>query len=70
VIRLDEIVPNALYTEKEAAPLLGRSTHWLQRHRWLGTGPVYIRNGRPVRYRGSDLITWLESGRVEPARVA
>lgn len=66
MIRIDAIILEAFYTEKEAAPLLGKSVAWLQKHRCYGTGPAYFKNGKPIHYRGSDLVAWLESGRVEP----
>lgn len=65
MIRIDAIIPAALYTEKEAAPLLGKSLAWMRRCRWIGTGPVYLKQGRPILYRGSDLIVWLEQGAIK-----
>jgi hypothetical protein len=31
------------------------------------TGPAYYRLGRKIIYRGSDLNSWAEANRVEPA---
>ena len=35
-----------------------------------GTGPRYIRVGRHVRYRQSDIDAWLDSHAVEPRSAA
>ena len=50
-----------LLTEIEAAPVLGMSRAWLQRKRWEGGGPPYVKYDRAVRYRSSDLIAWIEA---------
>ncbi|WP_394693238.1 helix-turn-helix transcriptional regulator [Hyphobacterium sp.] len=49
-----------LLTTRDAANYLGVSDSCLQRHRWAGTGPVFIRLGRNgrVRYCPSDLDAW------------
>lgn len=63
--------PERLLREQEAAKLLGVSHYWLQRQRWLGTGPNWVRvggpHGRAVRYRGSDIEGWIESNVVHRA---
>jgi predicted DNA-binding transcriptional regulator AlpA len=50
-----------LLTTRDAANYLGVSDSCLQRHRWAGTGPAFIRLGRNgrVRYRPCDLDAWL-----------
>jgi predicted DNA-binding transcriptional regulator AlpA len=50
-------------SEREAARFLDNmSPRSLQRYRLAGTGPRYIRLGpRCVRYRRSDLQTWLDA---------
>jgi predicted DNA-binding transcriptional regulator AlpA len=57
-----------LLTEKDAAPIIGMSVSWLQRARWKGGGPEYIkiRNGRAVRYELSSLMRWIEVNRRTP----
>jgi predicted DNA-binding transcriptional regulator AlpA len=63
-----------LLPERDAAAILGVSVYWLQRQRWLGTGPSFVRvggpNGRAVRYRASDLEQWIESNLVDPKRTS
>lgn len=51
-----------LLTTKEAAPILGVSVAFLERDRWAGARVPYIKIGsRAVRYRQSDLATYIES---------
>lgn len=52
--------PRNLVPERDAAKYLCVSDAWLQRQRWLGTGPVYVKVGsRAVRYRMGDLEDWV-----------
>ena len=57
-----------LYDETAAGRYLGGddkpiSPRSLQRKRQDGTGPAFIKVGRLVRYRQSDLDTWLAGQR-------
>ena len=52
--------PEKLHDQKEVAQALGKSTAWLERQRWAGTGPIYRKVGRSVRYLGADLNAWLD----------
>lgn len=57
---------DVLFGEGDAAKYLGGenspvSVRTLQRWRMEGTGPVYVRLGRLVRYRQRDLDAWLAS---------
>jgi hypothetical protein len=49
--------------------MLGVSTAWLERKRWEGRPPAYVRvggpNGRAVRYRESDLLNYIEANTVK-----
>jgi len=40
----------------------------LERLRWLGEGPPYVRpsNARAVRYREEDILAWIEKHRIDP----
>lgn len=38
-----------------------KSEAWAERARLEGTGPPYIKIGRSVRYRASDVEDWLEA---------
>lgn len=51
-----------LLTTKQAAPILGVSIAFLERDRWAGARIPYIKIGsRAVRYRMSDLMSFIES---------
>lgn len=63
------VTPNKnLIPERDAAEYLCVSAAWLQRQRWLNTGPTYVKVGtRAVRYRRDDLEAWVSAnlrGRV------
>jgi predicted DNA-binding transcriptional regulator AlpA len=63
---LTKIVPwldDPLLVEKEVAQMVRCSTSCLQKHRWSGTGPEFIRMGRSIRYRLSAVQRWLEEPR-------
>lgn len=49
--------------EKQAAEYIGMSVSYLQHDRCYGNknpGPPYLKLGRSIRYRLSDLNDWLE----------
>ena len=48
-----------LLTQVEAARLLRLSERTLERLRLQGGGPLYVKAGRAVRYRESDLEEWI-----------
>lgn len=56
---------------RDAALILGVSAAWLERQRWKGEEPRYVRvggpTGRAVRYRESDLRAYIEANIVGPA---
>lgn len=59
-----------LLTEPEAAHFLSMSPHSLRMSRYTGrlcstTAPPWLRLGRQVRYRTSDLVEWAERTAVE-----
>jgi Helix-turn-helix domain len=49
----------------DAATYLGLSLWWLKNARRKGTGPAYLRIGRTIRYRVTDLDEWQLKHRVE-----
>ena len=59
--------PNNLQTvdERQAAVITGFSVKGLQQQRWLGKPPTYLKVGRLIRYRISDLEKFLDSCTVE-----
>ena len=50
-----------LLTQREAARVLRLSERTLERLRVTGSGPVYVKAGRSVRYREADLEAWIAS---------
>ncbi len=49
---------NTFLTQTEAAELLRLSARTLERHRVAGTGPRFVKAGRRVLYRLSDIHAW------------
>jgi hypothetical protein len=58
---MDELLDTA-----QAARLLARPESTLVRWRFENRGPAYIRIGRGIRYRASDLEKYVSANRVEP----
>ena len=52
---------NDLMTTTEAAEYVGLSPRTLERYRVTGEGPKFLKVGRRVLYRRSDLDGWLEN---------
>lgn len=58
---LETIMNKDLLKNKEAAEYIGVVPGTLPVWRHLGIGPIYLKIGRKVLYRKSDLDTYLES---------
>jgi predicted DNA-binding transcriptional regulator AlpA len=56
---MNTLIPMVVDTERAAA-LLGLSTSTLAKLRLTGDGPPFIKLGRRVVYRLSDLEKWLD----------
>jgi excisionase family DNA binding protein len=52
------------FTPREAAEYLRSSTSTLAKARMRGRGPVFFRIGRAIRYRQSDLDSWMSASVV------
>jgi excisionase family DNA binding protein len=50
-----------LLTPSEAADFLRVSESWLAKARMRGDGPPFVKIGRSIRYRESDLVQWMKS---------
>lgn len=61
--------PDALFTPRHVAPYRHMTENALAQERFAGTGPRYIKLGKRVYYRASDLKAWLDTHTVEPAPV-
>jgi predicted DNA-binding transcriptional regulator AlpA len=57
--QLDPMTPAPTLVEADASRYLGMSVPWLRVRRRDKTGPAFIRTGRAIRYRVSDLEKWL-----------
>lgn len=51
------------FDQDQAAAYLGKSRAWLERSRWAGTGPVYVKIGRRVEYLQRNLSNYIEAQR-------
>ncbi|MCB1783732.1 MAG: helix-turn-helix domain-containing protein [Alphaproteobacteria bacterium] len=49
-----------LLTEKDAAQMLGCSVHKMQKDRRIGSPLPFVKIGRSVKYRLSDLESYIE----------
>ena len=54
-------------TEPETAEHIGISLSGLRKWRNDGRGPAYVRLGRLIRYRRTDIEEWLEKRMISPA---
>ncbi len=59
--------PNILLTTKDAAERLGKHPAVLADWRHQKRGPKYVKMGRSIRYRVSDLTAWIDAHTIEPA---
>jgi hypothetical protein len=57
----DRYVPSS-----EASKIIGYKEQTLANWRFRGVGPCYTKRGNSIRYRVSDLLTFMESKRVDP----
>ncbi len=55
----------SILTPQSLADLLGLSLRTVEDHRRKGTGPRFMRIGKHVRYRMSDVQLWLEERYVD-----
>ncbi len=58
---IGKIENERLLTSREAATFLRVSESWLAKARVNAIGPAFIRVGRSIRYRESDLLQWMKS---------
>jgi len=55
---------DAILDARAAARFLGLAVATLAKMRCMGGGPPFVKAGRRVLYRRSDLIAWLNARRV------
>jgi excisionase family DNA binding protein len=66
-MNMQNVDPDALLTEQQTAQLLNISVRTLQAWRIKLAGPRFVRAGRAIRYRRSDLTAWIEANTVSHA---
>ena len=63
----EDLTFDSLIDESKVAKKCSISVKTLQNRRSLGQPPRYFKvGGKTVRYKLSDVLDWLEEGRVEP----
>lgn len=60
----------ALFNQKIVAAALDLSDAYLERGRWAGYGPEFLKVGRLVRYRKKSVLDWLEPTAASSATAA
>lgn len=55
------LVLENLWTARQLCTYLNRPLSWAQRARITGEGPPYVKVGRVVRYKPSDVFRWLDA---------
>lgn len=70
---LDEFysAPNtALFNQNTIALVRDVSRFTMERDRWSGNGIPFVKIGRAVRYRKSDVLTWLDGHQTQASTSA
>jgi hypothetical protein len=52
---------DTLFSQMTVAAIRQCSTATIERDRWVGTGVPFIKMGRLVRYRKSDIRAWVQA---------
>lgn len=60
----DSAPESALFNQQTIAAVLSCSTQLLERNRWAGTSVPYLKIGRKVLYRKSDVLGFLQQQKV------
>ena len=58
---MNRTVDIVLLDQLEAAEILKKSPAWMERSRWNGSGPPYMKIGRAVRYPLTALQAWIDN---------
>lgn len=62
----NDMAREKLLNEHEAAALLDCSVHKLRFDRWAGKGITYVKIGKNVRYRDSDIREFISKNAIMP----
>lgn len=60
----DSAPESALFNQQTIAAVLSCSTQLLERNRWAGMGVPYLKIGRKVLYRKSDVQNFIQQQRI------
>lgn len=55
---------STLFNQQTIAAVLSCSTQLLERNRWAGGGVPYLKIGRKVLYRKSDVLSFLQQQKI------
>ncbi|QDQ40838.1 helix-turn-helix domain-containing protein [Legionella geestiana] len=56
--------PSTLFNQQTIAAVLSCSTQLLERNRWAGGGVPYLKIGRKVLYRKSDVLDFIQQQKL------
>lgn len=60
------MIDNDLLREADVAERIGVSRATISRWRQTGQGPAYIKAGKGIRYRRSDILDWEHRRTISP----
>jgi predicted DNA-binding transcriptional regulator AlpA len=63
---MKEKIQTQYLTEFDVAAMTGISLSTLRNNRCVGKPPVYYKIGKSVRYKESEILSFMERVRVEP----
>lgn len=58
-------IDDPMLTTNQTSALTGIAKGTLEYWRWEKRGPSFLKLGRAVRYRKSEVIAWMNSGAVQ-----
>jgi len=64
--RIATLAPDEILKPEQVCEIRHMTLKALAQERVRGTGPKYIRDGRRIRYRASDLAAYFEAHTVTP----
>lgn len=64
-----EINCDRLLTRSEVEDIFGVTRRFLEVAVARGEGPVFVKIGRAVRYRRSDVVRWIEACAIDPKKL-
>lgn len=62
-----QIQPETFYTPQDDVMRVIAAVQTLAKWRHENRGPAYIKSGKRIIYRGSDILEWMDKNRTEPA---